>query len=286
MPNWLSILLRSTVLFAVVFFFVRLLGKKHPAKMTPFRFVNYAVIAVISGLIAANVIRSFILGLVALSAWLIFPFLLDYVEMRSKAAHDVLEGKETILIKQGKIMEENLKTVRLTAEELLRDLRAKNVFSVADVEFAILETSGEVNVMLKADKKPITAHDIEWKVMPQTEPQTVILDGNILNNPLTEMGLNSNWLQTQLVTAGVSLDNVFLGQINSAGELYLDLFDDAVRLANPSVRESLYATLEKTQADLYQFALETQDSKIRWMYEKNAAKMQQLLDILRPHLLR
>lgn len=286
MPQWQIILLRSLAIFLLVFVFTRLLGKKHPAKMTPFRFVIYTVIAVISALLAANVIRNLPLGLVALSVWLLLPLLIDYLEMRSKAVHGLMQGKETVLIKQGKIMEENLEKVRLTGEELLKALRTKNAFSVADVEFAVLETSGEINVLMKSDKKPVTAHDLEWKVMPQTEPQTVVLDGNILNNPLTELGLTRDWLQTQLAVAGVALDNVFLGQVNSAGELYLDLFNDAVKLPAPSVREALYAALQKAQADLYKFALETEDAKAKWMFEKNAAKLQDVLDMLRPHLLR
>ncbi|HHU29611.1 MAG TPA: DUF421 domain-containing protein [Firmicutes bacterium] len=286
MPFRLMILFRSAVLFAAALFFIRILGKKHPSKMTPFRFVNYAVIAVITALMATNVIESMITGLVALSVWIVFPLIFDYLETRSRAVHDVLQGKETSLIKQGKIMEENLKSVRLTAEELLKNLRSKNVFSVADVEFAVLENDGEVNVLLKADKKPVTPHDLEWKVQPETEPQTVILEGNILHNPLAEMGLNSGWLQTELSKAGVSLDNVFLGQVNTSGELYLDLFDDAVKPACPSVRQALFAGLEKTQADLVKFALETEDSRAKWMFEKNAAKLQQITAVLRPYLLR
>lgn len=286
MPGWVNIVLRSLALLLLVFIFIRILGKKHPAKMSPFRFVVYSVVAVITALLVTNIIQNLAFGLVALAVWLLVPLLLDVLALRSKAVHDVLHGKETILIKQGKVMEESLKQVRLTGEELLQDLRAKNVFSIADVEFAVLETSGEVNVMLKSDKKPVTPHDIEWQVMPQTEPQTVILDGNILHNPLTELGLTRQWIQTQLESSGVSLDNVFLGQVNSAGELYLDLFDDATQLPNPSVREMLFATLQQSQADLSTYALETKDQEAKAMFANGAAKLQQLMEKLRPHLLR
>lgn len=183
-------------------------------------------------------------------------------------------------------MEENLEKVRLTGEDLLKDLRAKNVFSVADVEFAVLETSGDINIMLKSDKKPITAYDLEWKVMPQTEPQTVILDGNVLHDPLTELGLTRSWIQTQLESSGVSLDNVFLGQVNSAGELYLDVFDDSIQLANPSVREMLFANLQKAEADLEKYAYETQDQGAKELFSKNAQRIQSLREQLRPYLLR
>lgn len=285
MPDWLNVLFRSLGLFALVFFVVRIVGKK-PTATTPFRFVANVVVAVLTALMVVGVVENLAFGLVALGVWLLLPLLLDYLALRSKAIHDVLHGKETILIKQGKIMEENLEKVRLTGEDLLKDLRAKNVFSVADVEFAVLETSGDINVMLKADKKPVTPFDLEWKVMPQTEPQTIILDGNVLHDPLTELGLTLGWIQTQLESSGVSLDNVFLGQVNSAGELFLDLFDDAVQQANPSVREMVFANLEKAQADLEKYAYETEDQRAKEMYAANAQRLQRVMAQLRPFLMR
>jgi uncharacterized membrane protein YcaP (DUF421 family) len=285
MPPWLNLLLRSLGMFLLTFVLIRLLGKKHPAKLTPLRYVIYSVIAVITALIATAAIE-LTWGLLALSVWILLPLLFDYLALRSKAVHDLLHGKETILIKKGKIMEENLKQVRMTGEELLKDLRTKNVFNLADVEFAVLETSGDVNVLLKSDKRPLTAKNLEWKVTPQTEPQTVMLDGTILHTPLTELGLTRSWIQVQLENNGVSLHNVFLGQVDSNGELYLDLFDDAVELANPSVREMLYATLQKSQADVSKYALETQHEEAKERFTHHAARLQQLMDRLRPYLLR
>lgn len=168
MPEWIVILLRSFGILIFVFILTRLAGKKHPVNMTPFHFVALCVAAVLAALTALTAVK-LAFGIIAISVWLLIPLLLDYLALRSKAVHDVIHGKETVLIKQGKVMEENLEKARLTGEELLKALRAKNVFSVADVEFAVLEANGEVNVMLKADKKPVTPHDLEWKVMPQTE---------------------------------------------------------------------------------------------------------------------
>ena len=87
-------------------------------------------------------------------------------------------------------MEENLKRARTTGEELLRELRRKNIFNLSDVEFALLETTGEINAMLKSDKVPVTPRHLERKEAPQSEPQTVIADGNILDQPLANIGLN------------------------------------------------------------------------------------------------
>ena len=286
MPEWIDILLRSLLLFALVLVLVRVIGKKHPAKMSPFSFINYAVIAVIASLTSLKVITNLAFGLVSLAVWSLIPIGLDYLSLRSKAIHDIFHGKETVLIKQGKVMEENLKQVRLTGEDLLKELRMKNAFSMADVEFAVLETTGDINVLLKSEKKPITASDLGQKVNPQMEPETVILDGNVLNEPLTKMGLNSSWLKTQLEGSGISIDNVFIGQVNSSGELYLDLFDDSIEMPQAKVKELIYANLEKSQADLTVFSKEVEGLEAKKMYSRNAERLEKIMQDLKPYLLR
>ncbi|MHB8065632.1 MAG: DUF1657 domain-containing protein, partial [Ruminiclostridium sp.] len=128
--------------------------------------------------------------------------------------------------------------------------------------------------------------DLGVKTAPQAEPQTIILDGNVLNEPLASLGLNKEWLRIQLENMGVSLDNVFLGQVDSSGDLYVDLFDDAIELPQPKVKEMNYANIEKAQASLTTFALETNDNNAKAMYKKNAQKLKQLMDKLNPYLLR
>lgn len=286
MPDWLVILTRSIIMFFITWSLIRIMGKRQPARMSPFNYLNYLVIAIITALIALNIISNFALGLVALSIWVVFPILLDYLALKSKSIHDIINGKETILIKHGKIMEENLIQLRLSGEELLRELRSKNAFNLSDVEFAIMETTGDLNVLLKSDRQPITPHTLGTKVAPQTESQTIILDGNILDEPLANMGLNREWLRLELEKTGVSLTNVFVGQVDSYGDLYLDLFDDAIQLPQPKVKELLYANLEKCQADLRTFSLETQNQEAKIMYNRNAEKLTDLLKILEPYLLR
>jgi uncharacterized membrane protein YcaP (DUF421 family) len=286
MQGWLLILSRSTVMFFITFILIRIMGKRQPARMNPFNFVNYTVIALIIALTVMNIITNLAFGLIALSVWVLIPIALDYLALKSKWIHDMLNGKETVLIKQGKIMEDNLFRVRLSGEELLRELRSKNAFNLSDVEFAVMETTGDINVLLKSSRKPITPRDLDQKVVPQTEPQTVILDGNMLDEPLASMGLNREWLNLQLEKLGVSLANVFIGQVDSYGDLYLDLFDDAIQLPEPKVKEMLYANLMKVQADLMTFALETQNQDAKTMYSNNANKLKHVLEKLKPYLLR
>jgi len=286
MQMWIQILLRTTGLFIITFVLIRLMGKKNMARMTPFYFVSYIVIAVLAALISANVIINLVYGFIAMGVWVILPIILDYLSIKSKVFHDFFLGKEDVLIKHGKIMEDNLMKTRLTGEELLSELRHKNVFNLADVEFAVMETTGEINIFLKSDKMPLSAKDMNIKKAPISEPQTIILDGNVMNEPLASLGLNKEWLRIQLENTGVSLDNVFLGQVDSSGDLYFDLFDDAVELPQPKVKEMVYANIEKAQASLMTFSLETKDEMAKEVYIRDAEKLRDVMNKLEPFLLR
>ncbi|HBW33888.1 DUF421 domain-containing protein [Desulfosporosinus sp. BICA1-9] len=278
------LIIRSLVLFFLVWFSVRLIGKRSISKVKPFNLMSYIVLAIVTTLMSLNLI-ALVPGFIVLLTWLVLPLALDLLAIKSEVIHQLINGKENVLIKHGKIMEENLLQVRMTGEDLLAELRSKNIFNLTDVEFAVMETNGEINAYLKSDQKPVTAHDLGQKVAPQAEPQTVIMDGNILNEPLFSLGLNQEWLKVELEKMGVAQENVFLGQVDSSGDLFLDLFDDAVEIPKPKVKELLYANLQKVQADLSTFSLQTENKNAKSMYLKNSQKIENLLDKLRPYLL-
>lgn len=283
--NWINILVRSIILFFVTLALCRITGQRHPAKMTPFQFVHYTVIAILAALISVNLISNLAFGITSLVIWGLFPIGLDYLG-RNKKLYDFLNGKETVLVKEGKVLENNLKSIRFTSQDLLRELRTKNVFNLADVEFAVMETTGDLNVVLKSDKKPVTAHDLGQKVAPQVEPQTVILDGEIQDESLTNLGFTRAWLNAQLESAGLLLHNVFIGQADASGDLYVDLFDDKIQTPQPKVKELIYANLEKCCADLESFALDSENPKAQAMYSNNANQLRAVLNKLEPYLLR
>ncbi|MGC7871453.1 DUF421 domain-containing protein [Desulfosporosinus sp. SYSU MS00001] len=284
MQETLYLILKSLALFCIAWLSMRLIGKRNITKVKPFNFLSYIIIAVVVTLMSLNLIN-LSSGFVVLITWVVLPLALDFLGIKSQVIHQFINGRETVLIKHGKIMEENLLQVRMTGEDLLAELRSKNIFNLTDVEFAVMESNGEINAYLKADKKPITAHDVGQKVSPQAEPQTVIMDGNILAEPLSSLGLNQDWLKTELDKMGVALENVFICQVDSSGELFLDLFNDAVEIPQPKVRELLYANLEKIQADLLAFSLQTENKSAKGMYLRNSQKLDHLINKLRPYLL-
>ena len=286
MDTWLILLFNSVILFFLTLILTRYMKKKSLSNATPFDFISYMIVAIIITLISLNVIPNIYFGLITLAVWAVTPIILDYAAMKSKWLYNIINGKERVLIKDGKVMEDNLSKERMTGQEFIQALRSKKAFNLADVEFAVMETTGDINVSLKADKKPVTSYDLGQKVAPKTEPQTVILDGNMLNEGLTNIGLNQGWLRTQLENKGVDLENVFIGQVDSSGDLYLDLFDDLIQVPKTQVKEMLYASIEKSQADLMSFSLETDNKVAKAMYLKNAEKLKKVMEKLEPYLLR
>jgi len=284
MQEPLDIIIRSLALFFLVWVSTRLIGKRTISRVKPLNFMSYIVLAIVATLMSLNLVN-LISGFIVLLTWLVLPIALDFLSIKSQVIHQLINGKETVLIKHGKIMEENLIQLRMTGEDLLSELRSKNIFNLTDVEFAVMETNGELNAYLKSDKKPVSAHDLGEKVAPQAEPQTVLMDGNILHEPLFSLGLNQDWLKVELEKMGVALENVFLAQVDSSGDLFLDLFDDAVEIPQPKVKELLYASLQKVQADLSAFSLQTDNKNAKGMYLRDSQKLEILLDKLRPYLL-
>ena len=286
MDTWLILLFNSVILFFLTLIITRYMKKKSLSNASPFDFISYMIVAIIIALISLNVIPNIYFGLITLAVWAVTPIILDYAAMKSKWIYNIINGKERVLIKDGKVMEDNLSKERMTGQEFLQVLRSKKAFNLADVEFAVMETTGDINVSLKADKKPVTSYDLGKKVATKAEPQTVILDGNILDEGLTNSGLNQGWLRTELENKGVALENVFIGQVDSSGDLYLDLFDDMIQVPKTQVKEMLYASIQKTQADLLSFSLETDNEIAKKMYLRNTKKLDKVIEKLEPYLLR
>ncbi|MFE4811942.1 DUF421 domain-containing protein [Peribacillus simplex] len=285
MPDWIEIVLRSLFFLIVLFVITKVLGKKQLSQLSFFEYVTGITIGNVGAELATKVEGNVIHGVLSILVFAIAPFIAGSISLKSKTFRDLVEGKASVFIKDGKVMEDNLKKEKYTIDELLALLRKKDVFDVSEVEFALLEANGDFSVMLKKQNQPITPKDLNLSVAAVKEPQTIIMDGSILDEPLSTIGLNRNWLLTELDKQGVILDNVFLGQANSNGELIVDLFDDKLKVPSPQEKPLMLATLKKCQADLELFALGTESKEAKEMFSKNSEKLQRAIDEV-AHILR
>jgi uncharacterized membrane protein YcaP (DUF421 family) len=285
MPGWIFIITRSLIFLLLLFLTTKLLGKKQISELSFFEYVAGITIGSIAGEVVTGLESNMNHGIIAVIVFGVVTFLVDYLSLKSKKFRDVVEGRGAVVIKDGKVLEDNLKKEKYTIDELSALLRQKDIFRVADVEFAVLEPRGNLSTLLKKENRPLTPKDLQLKTANEKEPQTVIMDGKILNEALRSAEKSPGWLQLELEKLGVSLDNVFLGQVNSYGELTIDVYDDKIQVPAPSQRPLLMAMLKKTQADLEVFSLATNCEKSKAMYKKNAAIVQGIIDRLHPYLL-
>ncbi|MGH0431236.1 DUF421 domain-containing protein [Bacillus mycoides] len=278
LPEWTLVILRSVFILIILFAITKWLGKRQISQLSFFEYIAGMTIGDIAAQVSTGLDSKFFHGVFAILIFAVVPFFTGILSLKNKTARDFFEGKSTVLIKDGKILEDNLKKEKYTSDELLELLRGKDAFSVADVEFAVLEPSGELNVLLKKDRQPLTAKDIGLKVPNEKEPQTVIMDGNVLDEPLSSSGHNRAWLHSELEKLGVVIENVFLGQVDSYGQLTIDIYNDKLQMPSPQNKPLLLASLKKCHADLELFSLETKSKSASDMYSKNAKQVETILN--------
>ncbi|MBO1513656.1 DUF421 domain-containing protein [Metabacillus bambusae] len=284
MPDWLDIVVRSLIFVIVLFLITKWLGKKQLSELSFFEYVTGISIGSIGAEVAMGLERNIMNGIIGIIIFAAIPFLAGFLSLKSKTFRDFIEGRATVFIKDGKIMEDNLKKEKYTTDELLELLRKRDVFKVADVEFALLEPTGDLSVLLKKENQPLTPKDVNLTVTSVKEPQTVIMDGEIMDEPLSTIGRSRSWLKTELEKQGVTIENVFLGQVDSYGQLTIDLFDDKLQVPSPQEKPLILSTMKKCQADLELFALGTEAQEAKQMYSKNSKKLQEAIDKVTPIL--
>jgi uncharacterized membrane protein YcaP (DUF421 family) len=283
-PDWLDIVVRSLIFVVVLFLITKWLGKKQLSELSFFEYVTGISIGSIGAEVAMGLERKIMNGIIGIIIFAAIPFLAGLLSLKSKTFRDFIEGRATVFIKDGKILEDNLKKEKYTTDELLELLRKRDVFKVADVEFALLEPTGDLSVMLKKENQPLTPKDVNLTVASVKEPQTVIMDGEILDEPLSTIGRSRSWLKTELEKQGATIENVFLGQVDSYGQLTIDLFDDKLQVPSPQEKPLILSTMKKCQANLELFALGTEAQEAKQMYSNNSKKLQEAIDKVTPIL--
>ena len=223
-----EMIVRTTVTFSVLLFLARILGKEQLSQLTFFNYITGITIGSIAGEIVAHDNTHYLNGITSLIWWSLLTLLVSYISLKSSRAKKLLDDKPMIIIKNGKILEQELKKSRLPLGDLNMLLRIQGIFSVKDVHFAVLETNGELSVFKKVAQQSATKQDVKAQiVVPKYMPTTIIADGKIIEKNLPDQGLSEEWVIKQLKKQGVnSVQQVFYAEIESDGTVYMDLRED------------------------------------------------------------
>lgn len=227
MPELIVIVIRSLISFIVLLLLTRLMGKRQVSQLTFFDYIVGITIGSIAAEMSFDQNVRIINGITSLLIWGLIPFILAIISLKSRTFQQLIDGKPTIIIKNGEILEKSMKKVFLSIEELMLLLREKNIFKISDVEIAILETNGQLSVLKKTSQQPVTPQMLKMVLKQEKAPTLLIVDGQILYKNLATLGYSEEWLMKEIRKQGATnTDEVFLAQVSSDGELFVDLYED------------------------------------------------------------
>lgn len=203
-------LIRVVIGFVILFALIRLLGQKQLSEMSFFTYVTGVALGNIAGDMVVHRDIKLIDGVVGIILWGVFTFILEYTSLKSSKVRAFLDGEPTIVIKKGEIIEKSLSKIRLNLDDLTMLLRNNNVFSIKDVDYAILEPNGQLSVLKKQVNNP------------EFIPLEIISDGNIVARNLKEISLDETWLKEELKLQGINSEKeVLYAELQSDRSLYI-----------------------------------------------------------------
>lgn len=216
--------LRSVVTFVVLLLLTRIMGKKQLSQLSYFHYITGITIGSIAGEISAQSETHFINGFIALIWWFIFTMIMSAILLKWKKARKVLDDEPTIIIQEGKILEKSLKSLRMHMDDVMMLLREQSIFSIQDVDWAIMENNGQLSVLKKASQLEATRQDVKADATEAKYlPTNLIAEGKIIHENLTELDLTEEWLMKKLRRKNITdPSEVFYAQIQTDGSLFID----------------------------------------------------------------
>ena len=190
--------LRTVIVYLVLIASVRFMGKRQVGQMEPTEFVVTMLVANLASIPMQEPGIPLAAGLVPILTVLALELILSALSMRSLILRKLLCGKPVILIENGKILLENLRRTRVTLDELTGHLREKDVMDPRTVQFAILETNGNLSVFPYPKERPATAAEAGIPAKPQYLPITLVSDGRILKKNLALAKKDEDWVRRVL----------------------------------------------------------------------------------------
>lgn len=198
------ILIRTIILYSFVLLIVRIMGKSELAELEPFQLVVTLMIAELAALPMEDTDVSLMNGITALVTLLLIQVLISYLALKSKRAREILCGKPSVIINKGKIDEKEMRKLRMNINDLLEQVRAKDYPSLEEIEYAILETNGDLSIIPKPENRPLTPKDINMTPTISHMSLPIIMDGYLFKDTLETLKLTEDWLKTQLAHSCIS----------------------------------------------------------------------------------
>ena len=210
---------RTVILYLILIAVIRLMGKRQIGQMEPSEFVVTMLVANLASIPMQEATIPLYSGVIPILTVLGLELVLSGISLRSIRIRKLLCGKPVILIENGRILQGNLRKTRVTLDELSGHLREKDVLDVSQVQYAILETNGNLSVFPYPAHRPASAKDAGIRPKRQYLPVTVISDGKLLHENLSKLGKDEAWVHRVLEERKSTVANTWLMTADDADHI-------------------------------------------------------------------
>ncbi len=214
------VFVRTVIIYVLVLIVMRFMGKREIGQMQPFELVISIMIADLASTPMAETGIPILYGIIPILGLLFMHIIISVLNIKSVKMRGIICGKPRILIDKGKIDETALIKENFTINELQERLRVNNVNNITDVEYAILETSGQISVILKSEKRTVTPEDLNLKVEPTNISYDLIVDGKIMYDNLMKLGKDKKWLEDEALKLNFIPSQALIFVLNGDGTFF------------------------------------------------------------------
>ena len=225
---------RSIILYIIVLLVMRMMGKREIGQLQPFELVISIMIADLASIPMSDLGIPIFNGIVPILGLLAMHMIISFLNLKSIKFRSITCGKPRILIYRGRIDEQALIKERFTLNELQERLRNSNIFNLGDVEYAILETNGNISVVQKPEKRTVIPEDLGIEPEYEGIPYELVLDGKIMYDNLRKLGKDYKWLTKQVEKFNTTPEHCLIVTIDGKGNFFCQEKDDGKNKKNAS----------------------------------------------------
>jgi len=212
---------RVIILYGLTIFCLRFMGKRQLGELQPTEFVITIMISNIATMTIENTSVPLASGLVPILVLICLEVIISVAAIKNRKVRKLVSGNPLIVIRNGVLDQNTLQELRFSIDDLMEALRGQNIFDIRDVEFAVVETNGIVNIFKKAEKQGVTPEMLQLQTMPCGPQVVLVSDGELIEDGLDTSGMTRDWFDRTLVKEQRSVRDIFIMTCNNAGDYHI-----------------------------------------------------------------
>ncbi|MDD4815922.1 MAG: DUF421 domain-containing protein [Clostridia bacterium] len=218
----LTLIIRAIIVYLLVLVVFRIMGKRQLGQMQPFELVLTLIIADLATIPMAESSIPTLNGVIPLITLVVVHFLLTYFSKKSNKISQIISGKPIVIVNPNGIVFDALQQLDISIDDLFEAIRSAGYFKLEEVQYAIMETNGTVNVLPKSAFATVTNNDLKIKTEEATMPFSIICEGGLLKENLKLAKINENEVLKILKKARIeNIKNVLVLTLDKQGNCYI-----------------------------------------------------------------